>query len=267
MDEHGLTIHCPPEAPASGPVAVTVTMRADMRTYWDNNGIIDKALTVAMVRRDRPGLRFLAKIDPKAIMLPDAPLIGRPSDAELDAAPATITEVKTLDGAASLSAEQGAADYFVTAAFSRWWGGLKLIRITAQDDRLEPPTTLEPGPTGQPWSMRKGTDPAAVLQLEGLGRGCRLVVPVSAGTLARSGSESVDWLTVVGFKLGTTGGACGGLYGLPVERKAAADRMEVLIPLAALAPMPDVGRWLFLAFIRCDMLPPQEILIANAHLP
>lgn len=71
----------------------------------------------------------------------------------------------------------------------------------------------------------------------------------------------------MGFKLGTNGGACGGMYGLQVDRKTAPDQMDVMIPLAALAPAPDVGRWLFLAFIRSEMLPPQEIPVANAHLP
>src|SRR6476646_2908862 len=97
FDEPGISLNCPAEAESSAAIPVEIEMAADARTYWDNNGILDHALTVALVRRDAPGLRFLPKIDPNAIMLPDEPLPGRPSEASLDADRDLTVETKVFD--------------------------------------------------------------------------------------------------------------------------------------------------------------------------
>src|SRR5699024_2515460 len=83
--------------------------------------------TVALVRRDRPGLEYLPKIPPEAIMA-DVVLPGRPSDEELDADTSVTVQGLTLDASGG-SARPGAADFFVVAAFSKWWVGPRRLRI------------------------------------------------------------------------------------------------------------------------------------------
>ena len=74
MPPPGVYLKVPQRAPAAGPIPLHVAMVADMPTYYANNGILDNALEVVLVRRDAAGVRLLAKVDPHAIMLEDTPL-------------------------------------------------------------------------------------------------------------------------------------------------------------------------------------------------
>lgn len=117
MAAPGVYLKVPQRAPAAGPIPIRVAMVADMSTYYANNGIIDNALEVVLVRRDAPGVRLLAKIDPHAIMLPDAPLPPPTSKRDLEGA---VAEERTLDLLDYGAQHPGAAAYHVFAAFSRW---------------------------------------------------------------------------------------------------------------------------------------------------
>ena len=61
MPPPGVYLKVPQRAPAAGPIPLHVAMVADMPTYYANNGILDNALEVVLVRRDAPGVRLLAK--------------------------------------------------------------------------------------------------------------------------------------------------------------------------------------------------------------
>jgi hypothetical protein len=75
-----VALRCPAEASSRGPILIEVSLDADARTYWDNQGVIDAALQIMLVRTDRPGLLSVAKSDPAAMMSPSSPLPGRPSE-------------------------------------------------------------------------------------------------------------------------------------------------------------------------------------------
>jgi hypothetical protein len=262
MQPPGITLNCPPEAPGTEPISVQVQTNADMRTYYDNDGIIDKALTVALIRRDRPGLRFLAKIDPRAIMLPDTPLDGRPSDEELDSDLATVSEDKVLDARPWEEARQGAGEYFVTAAFSKWWAGVRNLRVTDGRNRVAPWEAPRRERDGRAWTARpRSTEGEIPIHLEHAGGQDFLAVPIPASLFAAPqwapvGAEQ-PWLSVVGFNLCTRGGACGGDFAVDVGRRALPG--DVLIPLSALAPTRLVGDWLFLAVAGGQLLAPAEV--------
>lgn len=236
-------------------------MSADMRTYWDNDGIIDKALTVALVRRDRPGLRFLAKIDPRAIMLPDKPLPGRPSDAQLDADTSVVMEQRVLN---AMAFQQGAAEYLVTGAFSKWWTGPSELHVTDPLKRVCPPELARPAPDGRPWRVRPRTSERRELRLEHAGDQDCLVVPIRAGLLEEPAEVArgygQPWVTLVGFRLCSRGGGCGGNFAVEHSESLAG---EVLIPLGALAPTPSEGHWLFLGLVAGELLPTTEIDIGR----
>src|SRR4026207_806078 len=117
MAAPGVYLKVPQRAPASGPIPVRVAMVADMPTYYANNGILDNALEGVLVRRDAPGVRFMMKIDPHAIMLADTPL---PAPADSRHLQGAVTEERTLDLLGYGAAHPGAAAYHLFAAFSQW---------------------------------------------------------------------------------------------------------------------------------------------------
>jgi hypothetical protein len=266
METPGISLSCPTEASTSGPIPIEVIMRADARTYWDNDGILDKALTVALVRRDGPGLRFLEKIDANAIMMPDEPLPGRPSDAQLDADTGMVTETKGIDAAVQPGIQQCSADYFVTAGFSKWWAGLRTLRVTDPRGRSRPSDRSPLGLDMRPALIRRPSshpDQSVYIERESHS----LVVPFRVAAPVFRSSDSPQephvWLSVIGFKLDTRGGACGGVFGLDVEDKSAGVDGEATIPLSALAPRPDAGCWMFLGFMGGEALSANEVLITN----
>lgn len=271
MADHGISLTFPAEAPAAGPVPVEVTMRADPRTYWDNDGIIDKALTVALVRRDRPGLRLLETIDPHAIMLPDQPLPGRPSDVQLDAECWTVSEAKRLDAAAPDPRLRGAADYFLVGAFSRWSAGPFALTLTDPQRRPAPAQPAPRAADGRPWPVRLlPADRLGSVRVERSGKGPVLVLPfdVSRPEASSPSDEAAEptWLTVLGLHLNSKGGACGGLFALDVEPRSPRLCGEIALPLASLAPDPVAGRWRFQGFIGHHALPPAELTLSHDDL-
>jgi hypothetical protein len=114
----GVSLRVPRSADATGPIPLDVTMVANMVVYHANDGILDKALNVVLVRRDGPGVRFLAKIDPQALMLPDRPLPPPRVDPAQD--PSRVLEERTLDPLQYGVPHEGAADYHVFATFAHW---------------------------------------------------------------------------------------------------------------------------------------------------
>jgi hypothetical protein len=265
---YGITVDCPAEAKATEAIPVHVVMRGNERTYWDNDGIIDKALTVALLRRDRPGLSFLAKIDPRAIMLPDQPLPGRPSDQELDASTVMVVEKRTLDAAAPEQWGRGAAEYFVTGAFSQWWSGVRELRVTDPAKRVAPPAVPRLGPDGRPWKVRpRMTNEDSPIRLERAGDEACLVIPIRAGLFAgpewASRGTDVPWVSVVGFNLRSRGGGCGESFAIDAGGSEVGG--EVSIPIRALSLMPIEGEWLFMGVAGGDLLPPAEVQVRSEH--
>lgn len=141
----GVTLHAPDRASCRGPVLIHVTMTADMVTYYANHGVLDNALEVVLVRRDRPGVWFVLKLDPRALMLPDDPLSPPERDPSTD--PSTVKEERTLDLFDWGVTHDGAGDYWLLAAFSRWHTPLQPLALLDRQRRFPaPPTVLVSAP-------------------------------------------------------------------------------------------------------------------------
>lgn len=114
MDTIGIALSVPEQTPAEAPEDIAVRMEADLSVYHANNGILDRALEVVLVRRDMPGIGFMAKTDPDILFVPEPPL-DRTTDAN------TLTQVSEerrfslLDHGAR---HDGAARYFVFGSFA-----------------------------------------------------------------------------------------------------------------------------------------------------
>jgi hypothetical protein len=269
MDSPGISLTFPSEASISEPIPLEAFMRSDARTYWDNDGILDKALTVALVRRDQPGLRFLDKIDRGALMMPDEPLPGRPSDAQLDADTGMVSERKLLDAGGVSIAQQGSAEYFVTAAFSKWWVGPKTLRVNDPRGRVLPSDqTPQLGPGMRPWPIRSPqhhADPS--VRVERATMNNILVVPLRIArpirTFPDDSGKPHAWLSVLGFKLATSGGACGGMFDLGLADRSQEIVGEFSMPISALTPRPDAGCWIFSGFVGEEALSPNKIWLTD----
>lgn len=115
MQTPGVQLSVPARTSAAAPEPVRVTMVADLATYRAVNGILDHALQVVLVRRDQPGVAFMAKTDPGMLPLPDPVL--PPPDGPPDPG-ARVTEIREL-GLLDYGAEHdGSASYFVLATFA-----------------------------------------------------------------------------------------------------------------------------------------------------
>jgi hypothetical protein len=264
FDEPGIRLNCPAEAESSAAIPVEIEMAADARTYWDNNGILDHALTVALVRRDAPGLRFLPKIDPNAIMLPDEPLPGRPSEASLDADRDLTVETKVLDAGGGFGAlHDGAAEYHVAVGFSKWWAAPRKLRVRDRDGRVrgpDQPVATIPVARPIPTNAREGVSLA-------LARDDGRPALVSEFRIRPSKAyETGCWLTILGLRLNTRGGASGGVFRLVTTPQAFELIGRTVIPLSALAPAVTVGKWVFLAFIGDETSAPLEVSLGDGDV-
>lgn len=117
MAQPGVQIDVPARTPAEAAAPIVVTMTADVPTYYANNGILDRALQMVLVRRDAPGVGFLAKTDPSGLFLPEPPLPVPADAAQQKGLVREQREFRLTDYGAK---HDGAARYFVLATFARW---------------------------------------------------------------------------------------------------------------------------------------------------
>jgi hypothetical protein len=244
-----VSLQCPEEVPSQGPISVSVTVDADARAYWDNQGVLDEALQILLVRRDRPGLLSVAKIDPGAMTLPAPPLPGRPSEKDLSRDTSRVSQVKVYDVLAYGREHRGAAEYFVLAAFADAWAGPARLKVVdpagpmapeqREADLIEAPPWKEPIPATHGLAVRIG-------ELAGH--------PAVFGTFRTSATRSErgePFVTIVLARLCPKGGTLQRQFRLTSAR----DRNDVwggfAVPLSALDsinPLP-LGRYALFTFV------------------
>jgi hypothetical protein len=245
-------LRCPGEAPSRGPIPVEVTLDADARTYWDNQGILDQALSIVLVRRDRPGLMAVAKVDPSAMMMPPSPLPGRPSDEALARDSARVTEQKSYDVLAYGRQHPGAADYFVVAAFADAWAGPVRLRVTDPSSSHGPTPDVSglvaAAAQAEAQNPAIPSSPAVVVRLGEHGGKAAIV----GGFRAPSDKLPNPFITLLLANLRPTGGTLVRQFRLPVRQ----DNTDLVggfaVPLSALDtpnPAPAAGRYALFAFV------------------
>jgi len=254
-------LECPSEAPSRGPLPIEVVLDADARTYWDNQGVLDQALHVFLVRRDRPGVLAIAKVDPSALMAPPAPLPGRPSDSALARDRARIVEHKHYDVLAYGRQHPGAASYFVLATFADAWAGPAPLTVTDPAGPLAP--SLDAAglpPADEPPSPSIPGSPGVVARLaEHAGKPA-----IVGGFRTADGATGAAVLTLVLGHLRPAGGALVRQLEL-VSRPEKGERVGgFAVPLSALDrpnPSPPIGRHVLFAFVGPEAAPPAVIEI------
>lgn len=243
-----VTMNCPATAPAGGPILIGVTMDADARTYWDNQGVIDQALQVLLVRSDRPGVLYLAKTDPAASLLPVEPLPGRPSNEELAKGDkGRVSEHKEYDLRAYGRGHAGGAQYHVLASFADAWAGPTALRVV---DATPLPPELDEAALPVADQGDHAIPPSQGLALRLVERrGRPAVVGAFRRPSVRTATEAA-FVSIVMARRRALGGTSYGQFRVASTRLAESDQLGTFaVPLSALAPTPEPGRYVLFAFV------------------
>ncbi len=248
----GVKINVPARAPSSGPIPVKAQMLADMQIYYANNGILDKALDIVLVRRDAPGLRLVAKHDPKVWMESETPLPPSPPGTDLGNA-GFIKEERNLDVLGFDARHEGAADYYVLASFAGWVTQPvplsiedKSCRLPAGHSITAPLSTSDvkkgilPSPVsrGVVFQIKDGTVP----RVEG---GLRVAVQSSKFPGEK---PSAPFVTIVAVCLAPTGGLSAGSFLVEADTEGGDYIAQFSIPVTLLSSQPNPGKYLVFVF-------------------
>ncbi|MBX3600477.1 MAG: hypothetical protein KF863_07620 [Rubrivivax sp.] len=242
----GLDAVVPALTTARSPLPVQVRMRSDMATYYANNGIIDRALQVTLIRRDAAGVGFMAKTDPSALFEPEPPL-ERTDDPSL--AVGEVSETRELRLNDYGLKHEGSAKYFVLPTFAHWTAGVHAMEVS---DTAPLPVFGDVWPPAAP-SPRTDALLASAPRSQGLWASfVRSDVPRVEGWLRRPAATPVGhaepWLTLVAWQPSAHGPVAATCIGLQVQR-VGADQLAVFsVPLLMLAPLLPAGpAWIWAA--------------------
>jgi hypothetical protein len=256
----GIQIKVSPRYPAAGPIRVHVTMLADMPTYYANNGNIDRAMEVFLVRRDAPGIRQLAKIDPHAMMEPEIPL---PPPVPGKKPAGFIKEERDLDVLAYGARHEGGADYYAVGILAGRMSDPQPLSIDDQHRRLPampvrnaPPlvhckSAITP-PSSGGIVARPGTGPVS-----GIEGAFRVRLKPSA---RKQGKEMrLPFVTVIAARIDPHGGVSSGSFQVQAREAGRHWTGKFSIPASLLIPRPVPGRYRVLVFSGDEISQPVDM--------
>jgi hypothetical protein len=256
MTQAGVQIDVPARSAADASVPIVVTMTADVPTYYANNGILDRALQVVLVRRDAPGVGFLAKTDPSGLFLPEPPL-AVPADAAQQKG--LVREERAFRLTDYGAKHDGAASYFVLATFARWASEPLPMEIDHPQRSVGPGDAM-PAPPRLPLTERLLASPprsqgVAAAVVDGLPQRIDGVLRVPF-RLPRfcGGSASGPWVTLVVWQPGAEGRTAALCLQLEPRSEGTDHVAAFSIPLNGLSPRLATGparAWVFSGDHRC----------------
>lgn len=262
-NQPGVTLQLPAQALAGASIPVRVAMVADMVTWHATHGVLDNALEVMLVRRDRPGVVSLLKLDPRALMLPETPL--PPPDRDPASDPARIREERVLDPLDYGASHDGAADYHVMAFFARWWSGPYALSVVDRTRRL--PTAPCPAAPASPEALstvvprtpdRAGVTAATHAWDDGLRIDGTFRVTPRPAEYPRDG-VAPPFVTVLAARLEATGGATARSFVVPATTEGGDHVGRFSIPLRAVLDDPAPGRWSLWVFSGDEVSTPFDV--------
>lgn len=245
----GADLQVPADAPSSGPVPLRITLVADMPTYYANGGAIAEALRVVVIRRDAPGVGFVATSDPRGHVTAPASMPLPPPDRMPTG---VVREVVELDLLGHGARHDGDADYFVLAAFSEWSSAAQPLSIRGAGHPLPPgkaralppaPQDLAQRPAGAGRLFAALTHEGGELRIDGW------VAPPSEPHRAPRPTGPA-FVTIVVVRLDPRGGAAAACFELGPE--AGGDAVGFRVPLRDLLADPPPGRYRVFVFAGDD---------------
>ena len=256
----GVELHCPAQADAAGPIPITVKIAAGDATYRANNANLVRALTIALIRRDAPGIRFLSSIPPNVILAPDIPYpADLPGQKPPDGVVREDVTVSPLDWGAT---HDGSADYAVIAAFATWTTGPAPLRVNHAARRL-PYHDAQPAP---PASAAAGALPpppqsrGLVIALANNGGQARIEGAFRAAvprTTFPGETPSPAFITVFSARLDAQGGAEGRSFLVTAEVQGGDYVGRFSLPLSLVASA--AGKYRLFVFSVGENAPPLDV--------
>ncbi len=237
-----------------------VALAADPAVHRANNGILDRALEVVLVRRDAPGVRYLAKDDPHALMLPDSVM---PPDApplppgceSMD--PGTFEATLDLALVDGERTHEGSARYYVLASFADAWADPRPLFVDHRRGPLPSPRVPSPPPRDpsatdvvQAMLMRDGVT-ARFYPTGG--------VPRVAGAFRVTSARDVDErvaVTLVAQRLRAQGGVVTAVFAVDAQRFDGALHGQFVVPLASFLSGAEGERVRLLVFVGDELASP-----------
>lgn len=241
-----------------------VELAAPPTVHRANGGILDRALEVVLVRRDAPGTLYLAKDDPRAILLPDSEMPPEspplpPGCEAMDPGSFGATlDLGLLDGGL---AHDGSARYYVFAAFAESWCDPRPLDVEHPRGplpaALPPPLPpLDPNTTEvRPALLRRPGVRARYYATGG--------VPRIAGAfhLTRPGGAAV---TLVAQRLRPTGGVVTAAFAVDARPAHGAHHGGFVVPLASFLAGLAGERVRVITFVGDEVAAPLDFKVPDA---
>jgi hypothetical protein len=274
LDQPGIVIQAPRHMSEARAIPLTIDIGADPRTDEALAGFPVGAVSVVLVRQDRPGIFLGAAFDPHQSGYPPETFgVGRDSShvSEHDDPRNVIGETIEYEfGGRVLS--QGSGRYFLLGGFAKWWAAPQVIRIS--DPAGPAPVQDRPMPVAASAVGPPFVRPARpILELGELGARrflrVKLPAPVAAHAVAPA-KTAKPFFTIVGLHLQNTGGSVGGVF-TPQIAAATPVAIEATVSFASFAAF-DPGRmnrreipghWVFLLFHDDQVSDPLNVILAK----
>ncbi len=262
----GITIKVPEKAPSSGPIPLQVTMVADMQAYTANNGILDTALDLALIRRDGPGLKFISKLDPNVWMEPETPLPPAPPGTDPDNA-GFINETREFDVLDYGAEHDGAAEYYVLASFAGWISQVAPLAVEDKSHSLPPGDALPAPPLTFEEKVRiidPPDTPGMAVQISDGETHIEGGLRVIKKTPKFPGEQAADpFVTIIIVRLAPAGGMWGGSFSVDFDIKGKDSIAQFSIPFAAVSLHLEPGKYCVFVFSGDESADPLDFQVPD----
>lgn len=266
MDPVGVVVECPAEADADGPIPVRAVVTGDAATNRANHLHMSRALTVALIRRDAPGLSFLSTIPPNVSLANDElPIPLEIPGEKLDPTSIFIetTDVSPLDHGAR---HDGYAEYTVIAAFATWTDGPKPLVVRHAKRRLPPGDAASaPKPLPEIRALPEPPKERGLVAAAQVRRGKPYVEGAFRASIpARRFPDEVTppaFVTIFAPRMEVTGGAVGRSFLVTAEVDGGDYVGRFSIPMSELSLSPLKGRYRVYVFAGHESAAPFEVQV------
>jgi hypothetical protein len=265
MDPLGVVVECPTEADPDGPIPIRAVVTGDVATNRANNSILTRALTVALIRTDAPGLSFLSTVPPNVSLAPDPPFPpGLPGDPPgVTRVLVERTTVSPLDHGAK---HDGYAEYTVIAAFATWTDGPKPLVVKHPSRRLAwHDAAPAPAPLPEIRALPEAPKARGIVAAAQVRRGKPYVEGAFRAAIPPTKFEGEvpppAFVTIFAPRMEVTGGAVGRSFVVTAEVDGGDYVGRFSIPLSELSLSPMKGKYRVYVFAGHEAAAPFEVLV------
>ena len=269
LDKPGIAIRAPRDLSPARAIPLKISVEADMPTDDALHGFLIGAVSLALVRQDRPGVLLGAAYDPHQIGYPEDHLLD---DAAGSHEPPPKRDPRDTSGEmiefqlGHGFVDRGSGRYFLLGGFAKWWTAPQLIHVS--DPGGPAPVGDRPLPVAASAIPPPFVPPSRpILEIGELGgrRFLRVRLP-HAGSRAKTAVK--PFFTIVGFHLQTHGGSVARVFTPQAAAGTTAGAIEATVSFASfgrerLNRREIPGHWVFLLFHDDQVSEPLDVTLAK----